>query len=95
MSREFESKFPDIQERLESLETTNYHLINEVRDLRRKCDVCKELRVIELAFKDRCRMGIAEINRSLEEGFELYKQWQTESGIICELARWGKKDDDD
>jgi len=28
----------------------------------------------------------------LEDGFDMYKQFQTESGVVVELVRWGKKD---
>ena len=94
MSRFEESQFPDMQERLESLERSNWHLQHEVDQIRRTNDVIKEVRVVDLLF-DRTKYGkgVEEINRYLERGFEVFKQFQTESGLVIELARWGIKDE--
>ena len=94
MSRFEESQFPAMQERLESLERSNWHLQHEVDKIRRTNDVIKEVRVVDLLF-DRTKYGkgVEEINRYLERGFEVFKQFQTESGLVIELARWGIKDE--
>jgi regulator of replication initiation timing len=94
MSRFEESQLPEMQERLESLERSNWHLQHEVDKIRRTNDVIKEVRVVDLLF-DRTKYGkgVEEINRYLERGFEVFKQFQTESGLVIELARWGIKDE--
>ena len=92
MTRYEESKIPELDHRLERMERMGWWLQNEVKDLKRTDDVIKEIRIIELAYKDKCQCGVATINRLLEDGFEIYKQFQTESGVVVELARWGTKD---
>ena len=90
MSRFEESQLPEMRERLQSLERSNWHLQHEVDKIRRTNDVIKEVRVVDLLF-DRTKYGkgVEEINRYLERGFEVFKQFQTESGLVIELARWG------
>lgn len=94
MSRLIESQLPEMQTRLDNLERSNGHLQFEVNSLRRTNDVIKEVRVVDLLF-DRTKYGkgVEEINRYLERGFEVFKQFQTESGLVIELARWGIKDE--
>ena len=94
MSRFEESQFPDLQMRLENLESQNWHIQYEVEQIRRTSSVIKEIRVVDLIFDPtKCGKAVEEINRYLERGFEVYKQFQTESGLVIELARWGTKDE--
>ena len=94
LSRYDESQLPEMQMRLDNLERSNGHLQFEVNSLRRTNDVIKEVRVVDLIFDPtKCGRGIEELNRYLERGFEVYKQFQTESGLVIELARWGIKDE--
>ena len=94
MSRFEESQFPDLQMRLENLESQNWHIQYEVEQIRRTNSVIKEIRVVDLIFDpSKCGNGVEEINRYLELKFEIYKQFQTESGLVIELARWGTKDE--
>ena len=94
MSRLTESQFPDLLTRLENLESQNWHIQYEVEQIRRTNSVIKEIRVVDLIFDPtKCGKGVEEINRYLERGFEVYKQFQTESGLVIELARWGIKDE--
>ena len=94
MSRLLESQFPDLLTRLDNLESQNWHIQYEVEQIRRTNSVIKEIRVVDLIF-DPTKVGksVEEINRYLERGFEVYKQFQTESGLVIELARWGIKDE--
>ena len=94
MSRFEESQFPDLQIRLENLESQNWHIQYEVEQIRRTNSVIKEIRVVDLIF-DPTKVGksVEEINRYLERGFEVYKQFQTESGLVIELAMWGTNDE--
>ena len=94
MSRFEESQFPDLQMRLENLESQNWHIQYEVEQIRRTNSVIKEIAVVDLIFDPtKVAKSVEEINRYLERGFEVYKQFQTESGLVIELARWGIKDD--
>ena len=94
MSRLEESQLPEMQTRLDNLERSNWHLQFEVNSLRRTSDVIKEVKVVEVIFDpSKCGKGVEEINRYLELKFEIYKQFQTESGLVIELARWGIKDE--
>ena len=94
MSRFEESQFPDLQTRLENLERTNWHIQYRVEQLHRTNDVIKEIKVVEVIFDpSKAGKGVEEINRYLELKFEIFKQFQTESGLVIELARWGIKDE--
>lgn len=93
MSRIEDSVIPNLQERIESLESSNCHLQHEVNDLKREDHVIKEVKVVSFEFKDKCSSGITEVNRLLKDGFEIRKEWQTDAGIIINLARWGKTND--
>ena len=94
MSRLVESQLPELQMRLDNLERSNGHLQFEVNSLRRTNDVIKEVRVVDLIFDPtKCDKGVEELNRYLERGFEVYKQFQTESGLVVELAMWGTSDE--
>jgi hypothetical protein len=64
-----------------------------VNDLKREDHVIKEVKVVSFEFKDKCSSGITEVNRLLKDGFEIRKEWQTDAGIIINLARWGKTND--
>ena len=94
MSRLEESQLPELQMRLDNLERSNWHLQFEVNSLRRTSDVIKEVKVVEVIFDpSKCGKGVEEINRYLELKFEIYKQFQTESGLVVELARWSIQDE--
>ena len=94
MSRVMESQLPEMQMRLDNLERSSGHLQFEVNSLSRTNQVIKEIKVVEVIFDpSKCGKGVEEINRYLERGFEVFKQFQTESGLVIELARWGTKDE--
>ena len=94
ISRFEESQFPDLQMRLENLENQNWHIQYQVEQIKRTNSVIKELKVVDLVFDPtKCDIAVEKINRYLERGFEVYKQFQTESGLVIELARWGIKDE--
>ena len=94
LSRYDESQLPEMQMRLDNLERSNGHLQFEVNSLRRTFDKILEIKVVEVIFDpSKAGKGVEEINRYLELKFEIYKQFQTESGLVIELARWGTKDE--
>ena len=80
--------------RIDNLERSSGHLQFEVNSLRRTFDKILEIKVVEVIFDpSKAGKGVEEINRYLELKFEIYKQFQTESGLVIELARWGTKDE--
>ena len=94
LSRLAESQLPEMQMRLDNLERSSGHLQFEVNSLRRTFDKILEIKVVEVIFDpSKAGKGVEEINRYLELKFEIYKQFQTESGLVIELARWGVKDE--
>ena len=94
LSRYEDSQLPDLQMRLENLENQNWHIQYQVEQIKRTNSVIKELKVVDLVFDPtKCDIAVEKINRYLERGFEVYKQFQTESGLVIELARWGIKDE--
>ena len=93
MSRIEDSQSLDMAGRLEELERHAWHLQHQVNELQRIDLVIKEIRIVELSYQDRCASGTATMNRLLEDGFELHKQFQTESGIIVEMVVWRKENE--
>ncbi len=92
MSRYAESQLPELDNHVDNIENRIRFLESKVRELKRSDDEIKEIKVIELVFKDRCECGVAEINRSLEKKFEIYHKQSTESGFIFFMAKWGLKE---
>ena len=91
MSRYAESKLEELDYHIDNIENRIMFLESKVRELKRSDDEIKEIKVIELVFKDRCESGVAEINRFLEKKFEIYHKQPTESGFIFFMAKWGPK----
>ena len=83
LSRLVESQLPEMQMRLDNLERSSGHLQFEVNSLSRTNQVIKEIKVVEVIFDpSKVGKGVEEINRYLELKFEIYKQFQTESGLV-------------
>ena len=91
MSRYAESKLEELDYHIDNIENRIMFLESKVRELKRSDDEIKEIKVVELIFKDRCESGVAEINRFLEKKFEIYHKQPTESGFIFFMAKWGPK----
>ena len=86
MTRYEESKIPELDDRLERLE-------KKVKDLKAAEDEeIKELNFEEVLFdKEKFHLGQTKVNQLLKNGFHIFKQFQTESGLVIELGRWGRK----
>ena len=86
MPRYEESKIPELDERLEKLE-------KKVKDLKAAEDEeIKEVNFEEVLFdKAKFKVGETKVNQLLKNGFHIFKQFQTESGLVIELGRWGRK----
>ena len=86
MSRFEESKIPEMDDRLDRLE-------KQVKDLKAADnEEIKEVRLEEILFdKEKFKVGETKVNHLLKNGFHIFKQFQTESGLVIELGRWGRK----
>ena len=83
-----ESKVPELDERLEALE-------KKVKELKvDKDEEIKSLEFIEVLFDPKkFTEGQDRINQLLKSNrnTHIFKQFQTESGLVVEIGTWGKK----
>ena len=82
-----ESKVPELDERLEALE-------KKVKELKAdKDEEIKEVFFQEILFdKKLYKDGESKVNLLLKmANVHIFKQFQTESGVVMVLGRWGKK----
>ena len=88
MTRYEESKVPELDERLERLE-------KKVKDLKAAEDEeIKEVRFVEVLFDPtKFKVGQEAVNLLLSsnKNTHIFKQFQTESGLVIEIGTWGKK----
>ena len=86
MSRYEESKIPEMDDRLDRIE-------KQVKDLKAADnEEIKEVRLEEIRFdREKFKIGESKVNLLLKNGFHIFKQFQTESGLVIELGRWGRK----
>ena len=89
MSRYEESKIPELDHHVDNIENRMGWIEEKVRELKRNDDEIKEIKVIEMAFNDKCERGVAEVNRFLEKKFEIFWKQPTESGYAFFMAKWG------
>ena len=86
-SRSIESKVPELDERLERIE-------KQVKELKAdKDEEIKEVFFQEILFdKKLYKDGESKVNLLLKmANVHIFKQFQTESGVVMVLGRWGKK----
>ena len=83
-----ESKVPELDERLEALE-------KKVKELKAdKDEEIKSLEFIEVLFDPKkFTEGQDRINQLLKSNrnTHIFKQFQTDSGLVVEIGTWGKK----
>ena len=86
MSRYEESKLTDMDIRLEKME-------KQVRDLKAADnEEIKAVEVEEIIFdREKSKIGVMKVNNLLKSGFQIFRQFQTESGLVIELGKWGRK----
>ena len=88
MTRYEESKIPELDDRLERLE-------KKVKDLKAAEDEeIKEVRFVEVLFDPtKFKVGQEKVNLLLSsnKNTHIFKQFQTESGLVIEIGTWGKK----
>ena len=92
MNRYEESKLPELDQHVDNIENRMGWIEEKVRELKRNDDEIKEIKVIEMAFSDKCERGVAEVNRFLEKKFDIFWKQPTESGYVFFMAKWGLKD---
>ena len=80
------NKIPEMNDRLDRLE-------KQVKDLKAaNNEEIKEVRLEEILFdKEKFKVGETKVNHLLKNGFHIFKQFQTESGLVLELGRWGPR----
>ena len=88
MSRFEESKIAEHDGRLDQISS-------ELNSLRKeKEEPVKEMtkvRVVAVEFqKENYKLGEAEVNRNLSDGFIIQKEFQTEAGAVIFMAKWEK-----
>ena len=82
-----ESKIPELDERLEKLE-------KKVKELKVEDEEIKEVRFVEVLFDPtKFKVGQEAVNLLLSsnKNTHIFKQFQTESGLVIEVGTWGKK----
>ena len=91
MTRYEESKIPELDDRLERLE-------KKVKDLKAAEDEeIKEVRFVEVLFDPtKFKVGQEAVNLLLSsnKNTHIFKQFQTESGLVIEIGTWGKKNNE-
>ena len=91
MTRYEESKIPELDDRLERLE-------KKVKDLKAAEDEeIKEVRFVEVLFDPtKFKVGQEAVNLLLSsnKNAHIFKQFQTESGLVIEIGTWGKKNNE-
>ena len=86
-SRSIESKVPELDERLEALE-------KKVKELKAdKDEEIKEVFFQEIRFDRKLyKDGESKVNLLLKmANVHIFKQFQTESGLVLMLGKWGPK----
>ena len=92
MNRYEDSKIPELDHHGDNIENRMGWIEEKVRELKRNDDEIKEIKVIEMAFNDKCERGVAEVNRFLEKKFDIFWKQPTESGYVFFMAKWGLKE---
>ena len=86
MSRFEESKILEHDGRLDQMSS-------ELNSLRKeKAEPDKEMtksRFVAVEFqKEKYKLGEAEVNRNLSDGFVIQKEFQTDSGVVILMTKW-------
>ena len=89
MGRYEESKIAEHDGRLDQMSSE----LNSLRKEKEEPD--KEMtksRFVAVEFqKEKYKLGEAEVNRNLSDGFVIQKEFQTDSGVVIFMAKWREK----
>ena len=88
MSRFEESKILEHDGRLDQMSSE----LNSLRKEKEEPDKeMTKVRVVAVEFRqEKYRLGEAEVNRNLSDGFVIQKEFQTESGVVIFMTKWEK-----
>ena len=88
MSRFEESKILEHDGRLDQISSE----LNTLRKEKEEPDKeMTKVRVVAVEFRqEQYRLGEAEVNRNLSDGFVIQKEFQTESGVVIFMTKWEK-----
>ena len=88
MSRYEESKIAEHDGRLDQMSSE----LNSLRKEKEEPDKeMTKVRVVAVEFRqEKYRLGEAEVNRNLSDGFVIQKEFQTESGVVIFMTKWDK-----
>ena len=85
MSRFEESKLMEHEGRLDEI-SQEIQSIMEEKSKKRKMT---KFKVIAIEFKeDKYKKGEAQVNQNLSYGYEITKDFQTESGVVIVMTKW-------
>ena len=92
MSRFEESKILEHDGRLDQMSSE----LNSLRKEKEEPDKeMTKVRVVAVEFRqEKYRLGEAEVNRNLSDGFVIQKEFQTESGVVIFMTKWKKPKND-
>ena len=88
MSRFEESKLMEHEGRLDEMT----HTLESLKEENTKLRTMTKFKVIAIEFKEeQYKTGEAQVNQYLSYGYEITKDFQTESGAVIVMAKWGDK----
>ena len=89
MSRFEESKLMEHEGRLDEMSQE----LQSLREDKSKKAMAK-IKVIAIEFKeDKYKKGEAQVNQNLSYGYEITKDFQTESGVVIVMTKWEDRKD--
>ena len=85
MSRFEESKLMEHEGRIETMAQELQCLIHE----KPKKSKMTKFRLVAIEFKeDKYKEGESQVNQNLSSGYEITKDFQTESGVVIVMTKW-------
>ena len=88
MSRFEESKLMEHEGRLDEMT----HALQSIKEENTKLRTMTKFKVIAIEFKeDKYKKGEAQVNQNLSYGYEITKDFQTESGVVIVMTKWEDK----
>ena len=86
-SRFIESKLLEHDDHIDHMLTD----IKKLKDDRIGEDIVK-IQMIPIEFHpDKYRLGESALNKAIDDGFEINRDFPTESGVVIRVAKWKKK----
>ena len=87
MSRFIESKVLEHDDRLDKM-------LGDIRKLKddRSDENIVDVKIIPIEFHpDKYKLGEYELNKAIDDGYEINRDFPTESGVVIRVAKWEKK----